>query len=234
MLVKDIMTTNVITVPPETRVREIAQLLLRHHISAVPVVNPEGGLVGIVSEADLMHRVETGTERHRSWWLALLADPEQLAHDYVRSHGMRAADIMSRDIVTVTPDTPVDEIVELLEKRRIRLVAVMQESRLVGIVSRADLLRGLATREMQPEVLPPAEDATIRERVLQALRSADWSTCAYINVSNVIVTDGVVELWGSVNSDEEANALRIAASNVPGVRAVEDHLAKLPAWAWAE
>lgn len=234
MRAKDIMTTNVITVSPETPIREIAQQLLRHHISALPVVNSEGGLVGIVSEADLMHRAETGTERHRSCWLALLADPEQLAHDYVKSHGTRAADLMSRDVVSVTPETPVAEIPELLEKRGIRRVPVVREGRLVGIVSRADLLRGLAAARQQAEVPALADNAAIRRQVLQALRSADWAMSAYIKLNSVVVTDGVVELWGLVNSEAQAEAARVAASGVPGVRAIEDHLAKIPAGAWAE
>lgn len=223
MLARDIMTTRVTTVTPDTPVPEIAQTLLQQRISAVPVVAPDGRLVGIVSEGDLMRRVETGTERSRSWWLKLVVGSAELAREYVKAHGMLAGDVMTPEVVSVSPDTPLDEIAALLERRRIKRVPVVEGGRLVGIVSRADLLRGLAARKAA--AAPTPDDRTIRARLLEKLGAAAWATTGSINV---IVTDGVVHLWGWVSSQDERRAMLVAAREVPGVRGVEDHLAELP------
>lgn len=231
MVARDIMTTPVVTVTTDALVADIARLLLTHHISAVPVVNSEGRVVGIVSEGDLMRRPETGGLPDRSWWLALLAGSKQLARDYVRAHGVRAEDVMSRDVVSVTEDTPLHTIAQLLEEHRIKRVPVLREGQLVGIVSRADLLRGLASRPSRSAVLPRVDDRMIRERVVQTLQSLNWATPAYVSV---IVTDGVVHLWGVATSEEERKAVRIAAGGVPGVRGVDDHLGRGVPWVLAE
>jgi CBS-domain-containing membrane protein len=212
-------------------VRELARLLLKHNISAVPVVDTDHRILGIVSEGDLMRRAEVGTERHRSWWLSLLAGAEDLARDYVKSHGRRADDIMTSDVVTITEDMPAGEIAGLLEKRRIKRVPVVRDRHLVGIVSRADLLRGLATRPPQPEAASSADDRAIRDRLLRELRAAAWASPISISV---VVTEGVVHLWGLVRTDAERQALRVAANNTPGVHAVADHLLQVPATGWAE
>lgn len=231
MQARDLMSTTVVTVSPETRVREIARLLLTRHISGVPVVDADNRVVGIVSEGDLMRRAETGTERRRSWWLSPFMDADELAREYVRSHGRRAADVMTRDVVTVTEDAPAGEIATVLERHRIKRVPVVRDERLVGIVSRADLLRGLAAQSPQRETRPSADDRAVRERLLQELRASDWASPESVNV---VVTDRVVHLWGIVRTEQERQAMCVAASNVPGVRAVEDHLVRLPVVAWAE
>lgn len=228
MLAKDVMTTNVVTVGPETPVPEIAQLFLKHRISGTPVVGPDGRLLGIVSEGDLLRRAETGTERHRSWWLTLVGGAEELAREYVKTHGRRAADVMTREVVTVAEDTPAAEIARLLEERRIKRVPVVREGRVVGIISRADLLRGLAS--WTPVEAPAsADDRALRERVLKSLRSAGLAAPALVNA---VVTEGVVHLWGAVESEEERRACRVAAESVPGVRAVENHVGVTPRWLW--
>jgi CBS domain-containing protein len=231
MLARDVMTTDVVTVAPDTPIVEIAQTLLHHHISAAPVVSAEGRILGIVSEGDLMHRPETGTERPRSWWLALITEPEERARDYVKTHGGRASEVMTRDVVAVTDDTPLREIAQLLEERRIKRVPVVREGRLVGIVGRADLLRALASGKATPAAPPAADDQTIRDQLLETLRTEELTTVGYVNV---VVTEGVVHLWGMVASEEERAAVRVAAENTPGVRAVEDHLGKAPPAAWAD
>ena len=230
MQTKDIMTSDVVTIMPETRVRDIARLMLIHQISAVPVLDADGKIVGIVREEDLIHRVETGTEQHHVAWLTLQADLEERAHDYVKSHGMRAADVMTRDVESVRPQTPVNAVADLLGKRRVRNLPVIQEGKVVGMVSRVDLLRGLAGQAARPKAPGSVDDGTINKRLWQTLRSADWLNAASIQIA---VKDGVVELWGWVDSDEQKLALGIAASSIPGVRAVEDHLVKIPAGAWA-
>ncbi len=231
MLARDVMTADVVTVTTETAVPEIAALLLKHRISAVPVVDTKGDILGIVSEGDLMHRPEAGTERRRrSWWLTLFGDPGDLAKEFVKTHGLRAADVMTREVVTVTDDTPLSTIAQLLEERRIKRVPVVREGRLVGIVSRADLLRAVAARKSQPEPAPKPDDRAIRERLLETIRSAEWVADTFVNV---MVTDGVVHLWGVIESDVQRDALRVAAERIPGVRAVEDHLGSLPPWSSA-
>jgi CBS domain-containing protein len=204
MVARDVMTADVVTVNAETAVPEIAALLLKHRISAVPVVDTKGGILGIVSEGDLMHRPEAGTDRrHRSWWLTFFGDQEYLSREFVKTHGVRAADVMTREVVTVTDDTPLHAIARVLEERRIKRVPVVREERLVGIVSRADLLRAVAARKPQPEPAPKPDDRAIRERLLETIRSAEWVTDTFVNV---MVTDGVVHLWGVIESDVQRDA----------------------------
>ncbi len=222
MLAKDIMTTNVVTITRDTRVEDIAKLLLERSISAVPVVDgAENRLVGIVSEGDMMFRRESETERHRSWWLNLLASPEDQAREYVKAHGQRAEDVMTREVVTVAEDTPVGEIAQILERRRIKRIPVLRDGKIVGIVSRANLLHGLAAHKDRISIAPSPDDRALREQVLALVTREGWITHGCLNV---IVNQGVVELWGWVHSEEERKALRIAVEEVPGVRAVNDHL----------
>jgi len=227
----DVMTADVVRVSPEARVEEIARLLLEHHISAVPVVDAGGRLVGIVSEGDLVRRVETGTAGSRAWWLELLADPATLALEYVKTHGRRAADVMTRTVVTVEENASLADVARLLEGRRIKRVPVVRDGRIVGIVSRADLVRGLAVRSIEPQPATVADDRAIREGVLAALRGQPWWLGTY---QTVVVIDGVVHLWGMARSVAERAAMRVAAENVPGVRGVEDHLMDFRAWSGAQ
>ena len=215
----DIMTSPVISVGPETPVHEIATLLLKHRVSGVPVVE-HGRLIGFVSEGDLLHRREIGTERRTagSWWLRLLSVSGS-AEAYIKSHASRARDVMTRDVVSVDPDTELAEIATLLEKRRIKRVPVLSEGDLVGIVSRANLVQAIATARPTSSRVAPV-DSAIRGRLLAELGHQSW--WAGPN-SQVIVRDGVVHYWGVARSDSEREAARVAAENVPGVRGVEDH-----------
>ncbi len=228
MQASDIMTAKVVTVSVDTDVEVIARLLLERRISAVPVVDSSDHILGIVSEGDLIRRPETETERHRSWWLRLLADKTERAEEYVKSHGRRADHVMTRDVVTVTEDSNVGEIAELLEQRRIKRVPVVRDGKLVGIVSRANLLQGLAAHKERIEA-PTTDDRSIRDRVLAVLNEQDWVSHGGLNV---IVNDGVVELWGWAESQKERDALRLAAKSVEGVREVKDRLGKLAPWVW--
>lgn len=224
MLAKDIMTTTVATVSPDLAVEEVAKLLLGWHISAVPVVDDRGALVGIVSEGDLMRRTESETERRRSWWLSLFEDSGERARDYVKSHGRRAEDVMTREVVTVSENTAVGDIAETLEKYRIKRVPVVRDGKVVGIVSRANLLQGLAARKDSLDLETAPDDRDLRKAVLARVAEEDWITHGNLNV---LVTDGVVELWGWVDSEDERAALKLAVETVPGVRKVEDHLGKI-------
>jgi CBS domain-containing protein len=225
MVARDVMTKRVVTVGPETPVQKIAQLLLERRISAVPVVDGEGRILGIVSEGDLIRRPEIGASPRRSWWLALLGDVEEGAAEYVKTHGGRARDVMTAKVITVAEDAPLGEIARLLEERRIKRVPVVRRGKLVGIVSRADLLRALASAKARPRRGAKPTDQTIREKLLGVLEHEGWASLGPVNVT---VTDGIVHLWGLIDSEEQRRALRVAAEGITGVRAVEDHLGTVP------
>ncbi len=229
MKASDIMTSPVITASPDTAVRHIAALLFMNRISAVPVV-ANGKLVGIVSEADLLHRHEIGTESRRSsaWWLQLLSADSSVS-DYVKSHATRARDVMTTEVITVAPETPVADIATLLERRRVKRVPVVEGKRIVGIVSRSNLIQALAAKGKQISA-GDTGDGAIRGRLTAELERHPWWRST---TSNVIVTDGVVHYFGTVDADDQRQAARIAAENVPGVRRVEDHRIPLAALAWS-
>lgn len=221
MIAADVMVCNVITVRADTSVEKIAETLLANRISAVPVVNEAGGLVGIVSEGDLIHRVEAGTERHRSWWLELLTGKEILAREFVKSHARKAADVMTRPVITVKPSTPLGELASLLEKHRIKRVPVVNDGKIVGIVSRANLVQALVRIGNEAAPAASVEDSTLYDNILAQLRSTSWADASNISV---VVNNGTVELWGIVDSEIEKNAIRVAVEVTPGVRQVSNRL----------
>lgn len=223
MNASDIMTAPVISAAPDTPVRKIAALLLEHRISAVPVVE-DGAVVGIVSEGDLLHRHEIGTDgadRARSWWLRLLGSDPSI-EGYVRSHARYARDVMTREVVSVAPDAPIAEIASLLEAHGVKRVPVLRDGRLVGIVSRANLIQALAVkaRPASRGAKRAGSDEAIRARLIAELEDQSWWRRGS---SNVIVTGGVVHYSGTIDAEEERTAARVAAENIPGVRAVEDN-----------
>jgi len=219
MKARDVMVSPVVTVKATSLVKDVAITLLERRISAVPVVDEKGKLVGIVSEGDLMRRLEAGTARQRSWWLRFLAGEETEAMEYAKSHARKVADVMTRNIVTATPDTPLAEIAALLEKHSIKRVPIVSNGELVGIVSRANLVQAVASAPKGLEI--HLSDETIRDRLLAHLRAQSWAHTWQLNVT---VNGGIVDLWGLTYSDSERDAIRIAAENIPGVRAVNDHL----------
>jgi CBS domain-containing protein len=223
MRARDIMASPVITVKPESSIRDVAQLFVERHISGAPVVDAAGKLVGIVSERDLLHRRETGTEHRRSWWLYLLTRPETLAADYIRERAPKVADVMSRDVITVRPDTPLRDVAQLLETRRIKRVPVLENAQIVGIVSRANLIQALASAPDTAKVA--SSDSAIREKLIEHLKRQPWARSSLVNIT---VAEGVVGLWGFVGSETERRALRVAAEATPGVANVDDHLAMRP------
>jgi CBS domain-containing protein len=221
MKAADVMARAVITVRSDTLVADIAQVLLANRISAVPVVDDKGAMVGIVSEGDLMRRVEAGTERQRSWWLELLTGKETLAHEFVMSHARAAADVMTRSVVSVTPETSLADIASLLEKHRIKRVPVVVNGKLVGIVSRANLIQALVSLNKAKTAEASVDDATLHGKILEELRTKPWIDPSAINV---VVSNGTVELWGIVDSETEKNAIRVAVEVMPGVRQVANKL----------
>lgn len=220
MRAADVMTPHVITVTPDSEVREIASLLVEHGISAVPVVDADSRVLGIVSEGDLIRRVEDD-KRNKAWWLKLF--DVNNPGEYVKSHGRKAHEIMTRDPITIGEDQPVNEVARLLEKHHIKRVPVVREGRLVGIVSRSNLLRGFSVSA--PEVSVTADDREIRAAIL---KEVDDNTDVMVDRLNIIVADGQVQLWGLVDSKEQRLAVQVAAENTPGVTSVENNLGFIP------
>jgi CBS-domain-containing membrane protein len=220
------MTRDVVTIDTDRPIREIARLLLDRRISAAPVVDARGKLIGIVSEGDLLRRVETDTERRRSIWRRFLASGADLAGEYVKSHGKRAADIMTKNVVAVGEDAPLDEIADLFEDHNIKRVPVVRDGAVLGIVSRADLLRVLVAA---PAGAPESEldDGSIRDALTAELRHQKWARSIGVHIE---VSDGVVRLSGTVPpSEAQRAALRVAAERITGVRKVEDTLSTVAA-----
>ena len=223
----DIMTTALVTVRPETSIHEIAKVLCDHHISGVPVVEDEERLLGIVSEGDLIGHAQLAGEQRRSWWQTFFNDPTVLARHYAKSHGRTASDVMTKDVVAVLETTPVAETARTLEKHRIKRVPVLRDGRLVGIVTRSNLLQVLATADVSKPM--NVADRIIQEKLSDELAEQHW---AHLLAKNIVVENGIVHLFGIVQSDEERHALRLAAENQAGVKSVEDHLSIMPAAAY--
>jgi CBS domain-containing protein len=219
MRAHQIMTRSVITVTPDATILDAANTMLRWHVSGLPVVDIAGKLVGIVSEGDFIRRGEIGTPRKRGRWLKFLLGAGQAATDYVHEYGRRVSEVMTRDPLTVTEDTPLEEIVTSMETNGVKRLPVMRGDKLVGIVSRANLLQAVASlaREISD---PTADDDHIRSRIIAAIEKNDWSPFGL----NVIVRDGIVHLSGVITEERSRQAAVVAAENVAGVKTVHDHL----------
>jgi CBS-domain-containing membrane protein len=228
MIARDVMVTPVITIKSTSLVQDAAARMLQHHISGLPVVDEDGRIVGMVSEGDLLHRVEAGTERRRSWWLESWTPNTALAAEYVKAHSRKICDVMTRRVITASPDTPLHEVASLLETNRIKRTPVLENNRLVGIVSRANLLEAVAS--LRPSLDLPESDSALRKRIMARLSNLPWAHSALLNVT---VRDGVAELWGITGSEAEHKAIRVAAETTPGVRAVDDHVTRQRIEAWS-
>tara|TARA_R110002124_G_scaffold109727_2_gene263184 strand:- start:7841 stop:8533 length:693 start_codon:yes stop_codon:yes gene_type:complete len=228
MQAQDIMTKKVVSAAPDSTVEQITALMMQHHISAVPIIDESGALVGLISEGDLMRRVEGTVKRHKSWWLSLFSDPAESAADFVAMRGRHAADIMTKDVEVVTPDTPAGAIARLLEEKRIKRVPVVDNGNLVGIVSRANLLQALAA---VPVIMIDAQssDREKRDIVLGVLANVPGLNPAQLNV---VVSGDHVDVWGIAGSDAEEKAARIALDNIEGLGHVSVNLSRIPDYAW--
>ncbi len=223
MRAHQIMTRQVITVGPQTPVLEAANKMLQHHISGLPVVNVAGELIGIISEGDFLRRAEIGTQRKRGRWLRLLVGPGQIASDFVHERGRKVEEIMTPDPVTITEDTSLDEIVRTVERRNVKRLPVVRRDRLVGIVTRSNLLQVVAdfARDV-PD--PTPDDDHIRSSIRAAIENADWVPSQF----NVVVRDGIAYLSGIVTDERCRRAAIVAAENVPGVKQVHDGISSYP------
>ncbi len=220
MKASDVMQRRPITATPATAIEDAVHLMVAHRISGLPVVDAAGAVVGMVSEGDLLRRVELGTEATGSRWPAWLAGRGRAAGDYVRSHARRLEEVMTAPVIWVAPDTDLSEVVTLMESRRIKRVPVLEGGRLVGLVTRSDLMRVL--EGLLPRAgIPPVNDEELRLRLLASLREQSWAPRTPFDLK---VVDGVVELIGVVTDERQREAVRVLAENTPGVRGVVDHL----------
>ncbi len=220
MKARDVMTAKVHTVKPGTSVTEVARLMTSERISGVPVVDDQGGVVGIVSETDLLHRAETGTVKRRKWWIGLFLDKDMLARDFIKSHGQTAADVMSRYIVSVSDTASLAEVADLLDVNDLKRVPVMRDGKLVGMITRGDLVRALASPQASAEPLP-ADNAAVQRLLMMRLQEQSWVESTYISV---IVEDDRIELRGFVATDHQRHALAVLAKEVAGSRRIDDQV----------
>lgn len=221
MQAKDVMTRLPICVTPRTKAQQAVSLMLRHRVSGLPVVDETGRVVGMVTEGDFLRRAEIGTDRKRARWLEYLLSPGRLAAEYARSHATFVDEVMTPDVVTVAPEAPLAEAVEKMESHRVKRIPVVSGEKLVGLISRADLLRALVAETAGAPAAASTTDAAIRERILAEIAVQPWGPRASVDA---IVHDGVVELRGTIFDERERTALRVLAETVPGVTSVSDQL----------
>jgi CBS-domain-containing membrane protein len=217
MKAADVMTIGAATIRYDASVQEAARLMLQYGISGLPVVDAAGHLVGIITDGDFLRHIETGAAPRRPRWFEFLLSPGRLADEYAHSHGRRVDELMTRQVVTVAEEAPLDEIVQLMERHFIKRVPVVRDNRVVGIVSRANLLHGLARKPDETHAVT-ANDLSIRKQIVSELVRQTWGDHAPIDID---VRDGIVQIWGPVYDERVARALRVTAENVPGVRGVE-------------
>jgi CBS domain-containing protein len=216
----DVMVRDLVTVGPDASVTEAARLMSENDVSALPVLDKDGRLVGIVSEADLLRRKELGTDTRRPWWIEAMTPATALAAEFAKSHGKRVAEVMSENVITAAEETPLAEIATLLERNRIKRIPITRDGELVGIVSRANLVQALASSALPPGK-GPDQSRAIREELLSQLADQTWTD---FGSRNVIVNDGTVHLWGLVGSEAERKALLAIAEGVSGVTTVVDEM----------
>ncbi len=220
MKAKDVMTTDVLTVNQDASVLEAVRLMLQRRISGLPVVDASGALVGMVSEGDFLRRSELGTQPRHPRWIEFLMGAGRLADEYIHARGRKVRDVMTNAVYSVTEEVPLEEIVELMEHRRIKRVPVLSGNKITGIITRSNLLRAFAgfMHEAPPA---SADDNAIRLKLIDEMKKQPWAPLA---VTDIDVSNGVVKLSGVVLDDRQRGALRVAAENIPGVKRVEDNI----------
>jgi len=219
MEARQVMTSPILTISPGATVRQAIEMMLEKRVSGLPVVNEIGQLVGMISEGDLLHRSELGTEKQHSKWLDFLLGPGRSASDYVHSHSRRVADVMTTDVVTVRETTLLEDVVRLMEKRRIKRVPVVRDGGVSGIVTRSDLLRALI-KSSAAQIVAKSDDE-IKQKIYDTIEQEGWAPAGSIHVK---VADGHVTLSGTIFDERERDAIRVCAENQPGVSGVTDDL----------
>jgi CBS domain-containing protein len=219
MKARDIMTKTVVSIRPETPVREVAALMTEKRVSGVPVV-ADGKVLGIVSQGDLLHRQKLGTEAKHRWWLRVFSDPDRLATEYTKSHGLKAADIMARKVISVSEDTELTDVAATLDRNGIKRVPVLCDGKIVGLITRSDLVKALSQAPSRAHAMT-VDNGTLQRTLSDKMKAQDWLSATYLNT---VVTDGRVELWGHIDTAAQHRALHVLVEDTAGVTAVEDHL----------
>jgi CBS domain-containing protein len=220
MRAADVMTPDPTTIAADASIREAIQLMLEHKFSGLPVVNESGSLVGIVTEGDLLRRTETETQRKRSRWAEFFMGVGSLAAEYQKTAGRKVRDVMTPNALSVKEDTSLEEVVHLMERHQIKRLLVMRDNKLVGILTRANLLHALASIDAEAKS-GPTDDASLRNRLYAELKDKPW---AGVHLMDITVRDGTVHLWGTLLDERQRDAIRTAAENIPGVKNVKDNL----------
>ncbi len=218
MKAKDVMSREVVTVGPDATIAQAAGLMLPKRLSGLPVVDKDGALVGIVTEGDFLRRAEIGTIRRRPRWIEFIIGPGRLAGEYTHAAGRVVREIMSPQVRTVSEDTPLADVVALMEKHHIKRLPVVRGATLVGIVTRQDLLRAVVGTSSASGMIE--DDLSIRDRFLDEVRKQPWAPLAV----EPVVSDGRITLRGTIFDDRQREALTVLAENIPGVKGVEDEL----------
>jgi CBS domain-containing protein len=222
MRADEVMTRNPTTIAPQASVAEAVRSMLDARVSGLPVVDEAGRLVGVITEGDLLARAELGTEKKRAKWLEFLFGPGRSAEDFVQSHGRRVEEVMTRSPITVLPSAGLDEVVETMIDKRVKRLPVVDGGSLVGVVSRADVLRALSGAfAAAPAAESEVGDAELVERIRRVLAGQSWAPATSLDIR---AANGTVELWGSILDERQREAIRVAVENVPGVKAIADHL----------
>lgn len=222
MQAQDVMVRGVISVGPDIPVLVAANAMVSNGVSAILVMDINAKLIGIVSEGDLLRRVENDTERQRSWWLEMFMSSDTLAREFVKSHARRVSDVMTRNVITAAPHTPLREIANLMEKHAIKRVPIVDDGKVIGIVSRANMLQALASASAGLDTVET--DRALRQRIVDSIKDKPWASRPF----NIIVSDRRADLWGFVFSADEKAAIRVAAESTAGIDSVDDHLRVMP------
>jgi CBS domain-containing protein len=224
MNASEVMTRTVVSIRPDASILEAARMMLHHKVSGLPVVDPNGALVGVVTEGDFLRRAEIGGQRQRPHWIEFFTSPGRLADEYVHANGRKVQEVMSTEVCTVTEETILPEIARLMEDHGIKRVPIMQGNELVGIVTRADLLRAVIS--LKVDSAPSSDDdAEIHKRLLAELGKQPWAVP--LSMIRFTVRDGAVEFSGVVRDERQRQALRVVAENISGVRQIADHLVRI-------
>lgn len=223
MKAADLMSTSVVAVPPDTPVAAIAELLAARGISAVPVIDQESRPVGIVTEGDLIRRLADQPRGPFGWFLDVFRDKTPMAARFAKAHGKVARDVMTTALVSVGVEASVEQVAQLMEQHNVRRVPVLRDGRLVGIVSRADLLRAVLRPAAAAEAL--TDDRDILQAAIIALREQPWTDMMWIFPA---VEGGIVSLHGFARSDATRQGLRVLMEEIPGVKGVKDEMQDMP------
>ena len=224
MRAKDVMSEGIVSVLADATVFEAAEIMVNAQVSAVPVIEEDGKIVGILSEADLIRRAEIGTSPHKAWLQRLLSDDVTKATEFVHSHSRLVRDVMTKNVITVDEEATLSDVAELMAKHNIKRVPVLREGSMIGILSRANLIQALMSREPATDRVRPS-DEQLRREVTKAVDTQPWCSAW---PTNVVVSSGVVHLWGFTHSEAVRKAYRVAAENVPGVKNVKNHMRMVP------